>query len=374
MYVSAFDKQFGSNSKIRSIMNVSLNEDLLSAKSIVIYGAGIEGIRTLIDLRENNLSPLFIIDNDAGLTGSNVCGIEIHSKKQLDKLDRNTAIIITPSKYALTITDELENLGFNNLFYRSFSPRKWDIHNSKLEGKEELLKQNKNKIDFVRSNLFDRKSVKVFDAAILARKDSNSTGLEKYIDPNKYYPNDITEFNLKKNEVYADVGAYDGGGVLNFISMAGGQYKHIYAFEPDPINYALTKATVKHYNLKKVDVLQLGLSDCAKDSMLSSSLLGSKISDSGDVKVHLDTLDNVFSKAKHRPTFISMNIEGAEPEALIGARKIIEKDRPKLAISIYHYPINQLWDIPYYMMKAHPKYRYYIRQYHCYTSTILYAL
>ena len=37
-----------------------------------------------------------------------------------------------------------------------------------------------------------------------------------------------------------------------------------------------------------------------------------------------------------RVDFIKMDIEGAEPKALIGAERTIREHRPQLAISVYH--------------------------------------
>ena len=49
--------------------------------------------------------------------------------------------------------------------------------------------------------------------------------------------------------------------------------------------------------------------------------------------MELVALDSLSIEA---PTFIKMDIEGMERFALEGARNIIEKNRPKLAISVYH--------------------------------------
>ncbi len=46
-----------------------------------------------------------------------------------------------------------------------------------------------------------------------------------------------------------------------------------------------------------------------------------------------------------RPTFIKMDIEGAEPDALAGVSRHIRDDAPILAISCYHRQ-DHLWSIP----------------------------
>ena len=51
------------------------------------------------------------------------------------------------------------------------------------------------------------------------------------------------------------------------------------------------------------------------------------------VPVLFDSVDNVITD---RLSFIKMDIEGAEKRALEGARKTIEKYKPKLYVCAYH--------------------------------------
>lgn len=71
--------------------------------------------------------------------------------------------------------------------------------------------------------------------------------------------------------------------------------------------------------------------------------------------VPLDTL-----LASNKVTFIKMDIEGAEQNALEGAKQIIQKQTPKLAICIYH-SLEDLWEVPLQIKRMVPEYKIGVR-------------
>ena len=87
-------------------------------------------------------------------------------------------------------------------------------------------------------------------------------------------------------------------------------------------------------------------------------------------------LDMFFSEAAEEklPTFIKMDIEGAEKEALMGAKEIIKRRKPKLAICAYHKP-EDIYELPQTILGIRDDYRFVLRQheYGCY-DTVLYAV
>ena len=73
-------------------------------------------------------------------------------------------------------------------------------------------------------------------------------------------------------------------------------------------------------------------------------------------------------------TFIKMDIEGAEIDALRGAAEIVRQDKPVLALCVYHLQ-SDIWKIPLLMRELFHDYRFYLR---CYEGdgwqTVAYAV
>ena len=69
-----------------------------------------------------------------------------------------------------------------------------------------------------------------------------------------------------------------------------------------------------------------------------------------------------------------MDVEGAELESLKGAKKIIQRDKPKLAICIYHKPEDVI-TLPRYIKQLVPEYKLYLRSYsNADNEMVLYAV
>ena len=174
-------------------------------------------------------------------------------------------------------------------------------------------------------------------------------------------------------ESFADVGALNGDTSREFLRWAGKTVDHVWCFEPDVKN-----AEKCHVNLPelaqagKLTVIPKGawsepatLSFCAQANGISA--IGT-----GDATIETITLDEVF--ADQAITFIKMDIEGAEFEALRGSEHTIRTQRPKLAISVYHKP-EDIVDLAQLILAYRSDYRLYLRHYCIFDNeTILYAI
>lgn len=178
-------------------------------------------------------------------------------------------------------------------------------------------------------------------------------------------------YALDDEEIFVDVGAFDGDSIRDFVKKVKGKYKKIYAYEPDSVLIEKIEELVNKENIEKIVVKQFAIGDEDKVvSFLDNGTSASRIYESGSSLVNMKRLDDIISD---EVTLIKMDIEGAEINALRGAEKLIQKYRPKLAISIYH-RCEDLWEIPLLIHKMVPEYKFKVRHHtEALYDTVLYA-
>ena len=125
------------------------------------------------------------------------------------------------------------------------------------------------------------------------------------------------------------------------------QIEAIAAFEPDPINFQklAQSADSRVSNTAATACLfPCGVSAATTQIRFSSGQgSSSRASENGDTVIQCVALDEAL--VAFRPNVIKMDIEGAEYDALLGARRTIERHRPGFALCVYHRP-EHLWTIP----------------------------
>lgn len=176
-------------------------------------------------------------------------------------------------------------------------------------------------------------------------------------------------FAAKENEVFVDCGCFDGATCFNFAGWCGAKgFDHIYSFEADSKNYAKAKEILAP--LGKCDLYPYGTSDSTKkvyfaaDAFETSCIISREEAEKrnfeGVEEIETRALDDVLEGK--RVTFIKMDIEGAEYEALQGARKLITENRPRMAISVYH-KYEDFVTLANLVLEMHPDYRIAFRHY-----------
>lgn len=190
-----------------------------------------------------------------------------------------------------------------------------------------------------------------------------------------YLPGDVPNWPARKSVRLVDCGAYRGDTFTELLD-AGIKIEASAHFEPDTENFAALARVLREQRADRTEAVAwpCAVSDRTQAVPFSHGLgEASQITPDGSGTTIAIALDDAL--AGWRPTLIKMDIEGAEIEALLGARASIAAHRPSLAICVYHRP-DHLWRIPL-LVSTWPElsgYRYYLRA-HAFNGfdTVFYA-
>lgn len=174
---------------------------------------------------------------------------------------------------------------------------------------------------------------------------------------------ELSERICEEGEVFIDAGAFDGNSSLGFIEWCknnGATVEKIHLFEPMKDGILISKSKLEKL---PVEYYQCGLGKEKTELFFEKkayNLLGSRVQETGTEKIDIDTIDNILKGDK--VTFIKMDIEGSEADALIGGMEAIKKHKPKLAISMYH-KRRDILELPKLIKQINPEYKLYLRHY-----------
>lgn len=357
-----------------------LNDAVLK-HGVIVYGAGRNGINLLARLIRQFPSVKIeaIVDNDANKQAQGLFGYPVIGFQQLcQAYPKDAIIVVTPTNFALQIVSSLAEAGFTNLVFTEANAQVVEytqMHKASVlrnrQQLDQLLEENAAKIDFVRSNLQDEMSLNVFNAKMNAIYYGEYLPLEALKEDNQYFASSVV--TLSDHEVFVDAGCFDIQTSLAFIKAAG-QFRQIIAFECDPIQYEICRAELNFNAIDNFQLINKGLHE--KSGILSFESRGwgsSAITDKGGDQVAVTSLDEYFARGEYTPTFIKMDIEGAEQPALRGGKETIQKYHPKLAICVYH-GNTDIFEIPYWIKTNFPEYRLFMRQHSNIAETVCYAV
>ncbi|WP_312352957.1 FkbM family methyltransferase [Aminipila sp.] len=335
------------------------------SKKLFLFGAG-GGCEEAINMFiKHNIVPTGIYDNDNTKWGKYIKNIPIISPSSLLEQEKESIVFVSAPNNAQTIIPQLRDIMKKNNIYFFSNKSKNDLKEYKR-----FVTSNDFRIAQVYNMLEDNLSKKSLETMVISRL-SNTYGLyEEIYSEIQYFPENI--INFAEDEILLDVGAYNGDTIKLFIDKTSGKYEKIIAVEPNSnMNKSLNLLRKRNHN---IEIINKGaykeekkLIFNQKDNQ-SASAFSYEQSENG---VGVDKLDNMI---KDKISLIKMDIEGFELEALEGARGIIKKYRPKLAICIYH-KYDDIVNIPEFIVELGMEYKLYIRHHSWYSGeTVLYAI
>ena len=320
-----------------------------ASEPVVVFTTGAAGRNTYRILSKHGVKIACFADNSKEKIGYRfkIGGItaEVIGFENIIDHYPDAYIVVPPRKYLRDIFGQFTATGYDNekLIGTEFEVLEYKISNKSCEKVYSLLADERSRAVFCSWLNY----VQTGDISYLTQDNDNNT---------IYFDDDI--ISLSDRETVVDGGGYTGDTFLDFIGKVK-TFERYYLCEPDPDSMRTAKNRLSLY--AGVTYVSKGLWS-GRDVLIFSALgsTASSLNEYGTIQVDVISIDELL--AGKAATFIKMNIEGAEIEALRGAIKTIHKYKPKLSISADH-SVGDFINIPMLIHELNPEYKLYLRHY-----------
>jgi FkbM family methyltransferase len=370
---------------IKSIMQLkSVDESpnsvhgLLHGKEIILYGAG-DGLITFLAfvLFRYHLKAEVILDRkfDMDCSCFDMPASSPFKYRPTDEQKEHAVVVITvgKSEYHQEIWASLNLMGFKNIIHAN------EIYEYHLPCISSDLKEKQ-------TNYYTDNRKQILESLELFRDDESRDVYFRFMQTHlkrtpaaipsrpleeQYFPEDIPMRQGKERVI--NCGSYNGDTAIKI--LLSNAVHRIACFEPDLDNFRVLRTNLEMYSAKcngKVILFPCGVYSSEIQFRFSGGKrINSMISPDGETVIQCVALDHALPH--FAPSFINMDVEGAEFEAIRGSEILIRESRPDLAICVYHSP-SHIWEIPLFIDAMGLGYKFYLRNYTSHISeTVLYA-
>ena len=227
-----------------------------------------------------------------------------------------------------------------------------------------MMKRQVDQFVWLYERLADYQSKRVLLAVLSNWTYLDISKLEKATEKTEQYF-DLNLIFKADGEVFVDLGAYNGDTIQEFINIYGSSYRKIYAYEAD-----IAQAKYAERNLASLHDIEIRHKGAGKEqgyyrlergtaSSAGRIARGEDISEMTEDTVEVVSLDEDICEPV---SWIKMDIEGSEYDALLGCKNHIKKEQPKLSVSVYH-GYEDIIRLPLLIDEINPSYRFYLRYY-----------
>lgn len=341
----------------------NIKERLRRAENVCLFGVG----TFFHDLQKKgyfkrfgqDIEINFVCDNDTTKQGTvyetNIREAICISFEELILL-KNVVVLITIGNY-YEVKKQLDCHGIENYPIADLYLRIYDNHYMK-----EWFEENENRILETYDLFDDKKSKEVYVEVICNRIAPHLANkcFDQLKEENEYFSTGLFEI-IPEEEYIVDCGAYTGDSLQQYMELFNNKIGRYYCLELNNYIANICQRNVAQYKNENIYLIRAGVSD--KNETIQIADFGLRMSStfsesSKTMQAKLVRLDDLLKGEK--VTYIKMDVEGEEYRALLGAKRIIQEQNPKLAISAYHF-LSDLWEIPQLIHTINPKYKLYLR-------------
>jgi FkbM family methyltransferase len=336
-----------------------------SAEPLVLVGAGMLGRFILKGLRKCGTQPVAWADDTLSKQGALIDGVPVMAVETAARRFGRSAVwvvtILNPAHRFLRTRQRLEHLGCLRVcsylhlihgladyflpYYLFDRPSRILAQAPKIEAAFGLLADDESRRQFVDLLRF---RLRLDYDAIPQNGDDN------------YFPPGLVK--LPSDVTFVDCGAFTGDTIERFLAVQGDRFRRIVALEPDEVNFSRLCDYVRRMGGSRESRTRTYRAAVGSSHRVerfdSSGDMSASFSASGTSEVEVLPLDEILSDDEK--LYIKFDVEGAEMDALRGARRILSDSRPALAVCVYHRP-EDMWDVPLHLHDVGAGHEFYLR-------------
>jgi len=342
-------------------------------RELVLCGAGVLGSAVLRELRQHGRQIAAFADNASHVVGTTVDGIRVHSVAEAVQLHPDAAFVTTVYNPS-TITAQLRGLGIVPTSTRALLLSDQAFHAHWSMGSPRAVLEDVEGAVAGADIWADAGSQSEYEHQLRWQLLMQPSVRQSMPPSETYFPGDIVR--IGPSEHFVDCGAFDGDSARALLARTAGSFSRIDAFEADPVNQARFQSWVASLDesaRSRVHLHRAAVS-ATRGTLRFAGGAGplSTLAQEGELVVDAVPLDAALEGLD--PTFLKVDVEGAEHDVIAGARETIRRAGPFAAICLYH-RASDLWTIPLALRQLREDYRLYLRRYaeDCW-ETVCYAV
>ncbi len=316
---------------------------------VFIYGMG-DGALKIMRVFEQYKIPLAgFFASDEFVRGHTFEGHLVHTLSQIEALIDEFVIVLAFAAGYQSLYDRINEIAKRHILLAPDVP----VAGEGLFTYGYCL-ENAEKIQSVYDMLADEKSRQAYADVINFKISGKIDYLNGCTTPKEEIYSEI--IRLGDDEVFVDLGAYNGDTVQEFTEACGGNFRHAYAFEPNPKNF---RKLVKNLPEDERITLFNGAAWSRNGTIEFSANEGRMSRANGAGKTVEIPTYAIDEAVKEQATVIKLDVEGAEREAILGAKRHIEGGA-KLLCSLYHRN-EDMFELPLLIKGINPRLKFYVR-------------
>ncbi len=329
-------------------------------KKIVLYGMGdgAEKIKSVLD--DIGAEVADVMASDGFVRGHSFFGVRVKTLSEIEELYGDDFLILLC--FGTQFPEVLEHIYEIDGRHELYAPSVPVVGEGLFT--PEYAKEHRNEFKQVYDILADEQSRKVFESVIRYKISGKLDHLRECETPSE------EKFELLRigvEEIYADLGAYNGDTIVEFLNETSMQFKKMYAMEPDMKNYHKLKRRLYMIGSAMLEAYNVGAWN--EDTSMMFSLragrssravpeVGEDYNPARFREIKMMKLDTMLRGED--ATYIKYDVEGSETQAIEGSRETISRCRPKLNVALYHRN-EDMFALPLMIYGINKKYRMFMR-------------